>query len=96
MKQSEDDIWLEKYQPLKNHLDGNAGWSGTAFETYGEELDYIYKVAQKNPKMIWTLVDTDNGLYIISGFKFVDRMNYFVTELECKEEFESYKVEEVD
>jgi len=67
--------WDEKYKPIKNHLDNNAD----KFETYGEELEFV---KSQKPEHIWTLVEGDNGdLYIVDGYHFVNRLNYFITEL---------------
>ena len=72
---------LERRFPfLPNPLNANApfdfGQGGTMFETYGVELNYV--VAQPRNR-IWTLVDGDGGLSIISGFWRINRLGYFVS-----------------
>ncbi|MFN3686473.1 hypothetical protein [Salinarimonas sp.] len=49
------------------------------FEIFGPELD---AVRAADPACVWTLVssDDDDGLYVLSGFHFVDQMGYLVTE----------------
>jgi hypothetical protein len=80
------DAWEEKYQPIQNHVDANAG---DKFETYGEELDYVLSIADTEPKRVWTLVDGDDGnLYITSGYHLVNRINYFITKNPCELEYE--------
>jgi len=80
------DAWEEKYQPIQNHVDENAG---DKFETYGEELDYVLSIADTEPKRVWTLVDGDDGnLYITSGYHLVNRINYFITKNPCELEYD--------
>ena len=71
-----------KFKPMKNHLAKNAGWNGWLFETYGKEMAYVKSVA---PEKVWTLLDVDGGLYISSGYHFVNRVGYFVTEVPWSE-----------
>lgn len=72
------------FQP--NHLNPNApfdfGRGGAMFETYDEE--YAYVVAQP-PNRIWTLIDCDGHLCIISGWHFVNRLGYFISEVPTEE-----------
>jgi hypothetical protein len=49
------------------------------FETYGEEVEFV-KAQDEN--RIWMLGDGDDGgMYIWSGWGFVNRIGYFVTEV---------------
>ena len=79
------DAWEAKYQPIQNHIDPHAG---DKFETYGAELDYVLSIANSEPARVWTLVDGDDGLYITSGYHFVNRLNYFITKNPCELEYE--------
>jgi hypothetical protein len=48
------------------------------FETYGDELTFIQGA---NDNVIWTYGDGDDGgTYIWSGYSFVNRIGYFITE----------------
>jgi hypothetical protein len=82
----EEEDFLEIYKPIKNHLDSNARFEGTMFETYKEELEFVKNHENKN--QVWTLVYGNNGLdrYIIPGFHFVNRDGYFITEKEWDKE----------
>jgi len=71
------DDWMEKYNPIKNHLDEDASFEGTSFETYDEELEFIQS---QNPHNIWTLVCAEDEYYVVPGFRWVNRESYFVTE----------------
>ena len=57
------------------------------FETYGSDLDTIKRADSKN---LWTLLDCDGRLIIASGFHYVNRMGYILTERQWKDEFEEY------
>ena len=68
------DYWIDTYQPK---LNTSNDWGGdySAYETYGPELDYVS--SQPN-NLVWTEVDGDEGIYLISGMHYVNRIQYFV------------------
>lgn len=78
------DEWLDTYKPISNHLDSNASFqnedgSGIMFETYGEEVDFVKSM---NPNKIWMYGSGDDGgTYIWSGWGFVNRLGYFITDV---------------
>lgn len=65
--------WEREFKPLHNYIRANGD---LAYETYGEEYDYLKTV---EPNHIWTEVDGDSGTYITAGFHFVNRIQYYVT-----------------
>ena len=72
--EKELDAWEDKHKPVRNQFEDN-----DKFETYGEELEFV---RAQDPRCVWTLVDGDDGnLYIVDGYHFVNRINYFVTEV---------------
>ena len=77
------DEWVEKYKPIKNHLDEDTSFDGCAFETYDEELEFVQS---QNPYNIWTLVNAEDESYVVPGFCWVNRELYFVTEKPFTEE----------
>jgi len=77
------DEWVEKYKPIKNHIDEDTSFDGCAFETYDEEVEFVQT---QNPHNIWTLVNAGDESYIVPGFRWVDRDLYFVTEVPFTEE----------
>ena len=80
------DAWWDEFEPMPNHL---ISYESHMFETYGEEVEYIYKV---DPHFVWTLMDGDDGTaYVVEGRHFVNRIAYFVTRLPWKEG-ESYDI----
>ena len=76
------DSWMDKYKPMKNHIDTNSACEGIMFETYGKELEFVQ---QQDPKCVWTYIEEDGELYVVSGFCVVDRIGYFVTEVALNE-----------
>lgn len=81
------DDWWERYRPVKNHLDPNAGFNGCAFETFGKELAEVLRVANSEPGRVWTMVDGDDEQLVIgSGYHLVNRLAYFITEVPCTDD----------
>ncbi len=75
-----EDFFDEFYKPQVNHLDSNAGFNGCLFETYGNELEYIFELS-KTTKKVWTIIEGDNGeLFYSAGFHVVNRLGFLVTE----------------
>ena len=79
------DEWCETYKPIVNHIDTNAsfdnGEGGIMFETYGDEVEFV---KQQEPNKIWMYGDGDDGgSYIWSGWGFVNRLGYFITDKPC-------------
>lgn len=77
--------WEATYKPITNHIDKNAsfdnGNGGIMFETYGDEIAFV---KQADPACIWTYGDGDDGgSYIWSGWSFINRLGYFITEVPC-------------
>ena len=65
------------FKPIINTNSGD-----TLFETYGEDLDFVLEISKSNHRKVWTLIDGDNGLVIVSGYRLVNRVHYIVTENE--------------
>jgi DNA-directed RNA polymerase subunit RPC12/RpoP len=79
------DDWCEQYKPIVNHIDNNAsfdnGDGGLMFETYGDEVEFV---KSQSPDKIWMYGDGDDGAgYLWSGWGFVNRIGYFITEVPC-------------
>ena len=72
--------WEETYRPITNTT--REEWDGLLFETYGDDLALVLSVARKEPRRVWTWVDGDGGSYIINGYHLVNRIGYFITEVE--------------
>ena len=73
------DEWVDTYKPITNHIDTNASFDGVMFETYGDEVEFV-KAQDEN--RIWMYGDGDDGgSYLWSGWGFVNRIGYFITEV---------------
>lgn len=95
IKISEDDF-IEKYKPVQNHIDNNAAFNGWMYETYGNELDYIFELS-KNSKRVWTIIgddDDDDTLFYAAGFHLVNRLGFIVTENEYETGLEEVELDD--
>jgi hypothetical protein len=70
------DAWVRDFQPMPNHLRNQDHGLELPYETYGEEVEYV---KLQDEKHIWTEVDGDSGTYILSGWHFVNRIQYYIT-----------------
>jgi hypothetical protein len=77
------DEWFDTYKPIKNEITQWKSEFLTTFETYGDELAFVQSQPENN---IWTELDGDEGVYIVSGFHFVNRIQYYITEKPWTEE----------
>lgn len=73
--------WLERFDPIQNHLVDNSSVDGYLFMNYGREWGFVKEFANKN---IWSLIITDleNGSTswdIVSGVHVVNRAGFLVT-----------------
>lgn len=74
-----EDEWIDKFKPIKNHLNPGRGYDDCLFETYKEDLKFVQDTWKKTPNRIWTLLDSGT---ITSGYHYVNRMGYFI----CQED----------
>lgn len=81
------DYWHENFKPIKNKISKYPDESLIHFETYGDEVEFVKEQYAINPNTIWTEVDGDSGTYIISGWHFVNRVSYYITEQPWEDEF---------
>jgi len=85
-KKEQADQWdefIEKYKPIKNHLNPDAPYEGYMYETFGEEYKHI-ESSSINPKTaikVWTVCEEDGVTFIQAGWHFVNRRGYIITEL---------------
>jgi len=70
--------WERKYKPMQNTKS-----TGIFFCTHDEDDIQFLKENQDDDALnIWTLVDGDGEeLFIDSGYRFVNRMEYLITEV---------------
>ena len=77
MAQMTYDEWIDRYAPVKNHIDENASHEGTMFETHGPE--HLHVLDQSKDK-VWTLIDDCGDTYIVEGYRLTNRIGHFITE----------------
>jgi len=68
----------DKFKPVRNHIVENRSWDGHMFETFGEELEWV---RTQPADRIWTWLDCDDVQVVNSGYSFVNRIGYFVSEV---------------
>ncbi len=103
-KKLTEDEFDNLFTPVKNHIDDNASFSGCMFETYGEEIDYVFKLADSN--LVVTIiegedeenedgeVDEDGDIimrpktYYCSGFHYVNRIGFLILDKPYEFDFE--------
>ena len=88
----EEDLFIERFKPILNdimperntmvHL-GDGEWEESygMFETYGPELEFV---KAQPPNQVWTCIEEDADGGLLSGFHFVNRLWYVVTEIPFK------------
>jgi len=68
----------EKFRFIPNQYDEFASFDGLMYETYGDEVEAVKAF---DPAKIWMYGDGDDGgSYIWSGWGFVNRIGYFLSE----------------
>lgn len=73
-----EEVFLDIYQPIDNHIDDNASFDGKLFETYDEELDYAFKKS-KEGNHVWTVIEEEYGWVVEAGFRYVNRIGFVIT-----------------
>jgi hypothetical protein len=69
--------WEAKFKPIKNHF-RDPQHEEIAFETYGEEWEFVQA---QDPRYVWTNIQGDMSDLIVAGRAFVNRLQYYVTEI---------------
>jgi hypothetical protein len=68
----------EQFRFIPNNYDEYSSFDGLMFETYGDEVEFV---KSQSPDKIWMYGEGDDGgLYIWSGWGFVNRIGYFISE----------------
>ena len=71
------ETWAATFEPMDNHLDSSASYSGKMFETYGDEFEFLKTI---DVHRIWTLRSGEGSTAITAGLGWVNRLGYFVTD----------------
>ena len=92
-----EDEFYAQFNRVKNHFYKNpedCSFDGCMFETYGDDIKYINEIA-KDPKKklnLWTIIEAEGKMFYVSGFHYVNRFGYVITEESVPENIE-YDVE---
>lgn len=79
MKQLSYDQWVAEYKPiLDKHEQPKEYWGE---ELRGEEFNKAWA-----EKRIWTRIGEGSDIVIVPGFRFVNRMEHFVTQIPWESE----------
>ncbi|MCP9496827.1 MAG: hypothetical protein MSG64_20510 [Pyrinomonadaceae bacterium MAG19_C2-C3] len=82
------DEFLARYRLIKNPANEGGGEPcDCMFETYGGELSFVRGQPRER---IWTLIEEDGVLWLIAGYRYVNRLGYFVTEETWRDPEEIY------
>jgi len=89
VKMTEDDFYSQ-FNCVKNHIDLNASFDGCMFETYGPELLHVQGLLKNDvmKRTIWTIIEVEGNFYYVSGYHYVNRFGYLITEEFIKEDLE--------
>lgn len=92
---SESELFWQTYKPIVNTVSDTRIVEAQAgkfygFETTNEDLAFIVGTLEKAPKTVWTMVDGDDGTYILAGAHSVNRICYLVTEVPWESGNESF------
>lgn len=81
------------FQPIP-HPSSTADSESYLFETYGEDLaKVVNECEQGRGAHVWTLVESDGeGLVLIPGFHYVNRVNYVLTTIPAGPEYAELEV----
>jgi hypothetical protein len=90
---------MKKLKEFDDHYDVATRFRNTetgsdgVFETYGKDLERIRKMMQKNPKRVWTTMDSEisDDVIIVPEMRFVNRINYVISKQPWKSTREVYK-----
>jgi hypothetical protein len=74
--------WEAKFKPIKNHF-RDPQHEEIAFETYGEEYEFV---KAQDPRYVWTNIQGDYSDLIVAGWAFVNRLQYYITEVPWENE----------
>jgi hypothetical protein len=70
----------ERFKPIKNHLSNDP--DEIMFETYGDEIEFVQKTDNRH---IWTYGDGDYCSFVSSGYHYINRIGYYITEIPWEE-----------
>ena len=81
MLQLSEDEFDVQYPLVAKHIDPHATWAfddgpGCLFGLSHDELAFV---TAQNPANIWTLIDGDEFMWLLSGYHHVNRVGYLIS-----------------
>lgn len=75
------DDWEKAFKPVQNTITPDAPFDGCMFETFGADLAevLIWGHGKYRHLKVWTLIEGDEGQYVVDGYRIVNRLGYFLT-----------------
>jgi len=98
MKQLTEEEFDNLFTPIQNHLNNNASFNGSLYETYGPELDFVLSLVDSN--RVVTIIEGDTepydeevdetpmNLYYVTGYHLVNRLGFLILDKPYEFEFE--------
>jgi hypothetical protein len=100
IKKLTEEQFEEQYELIDNHIDDNAAFDGKMFETFGEELKFVFEMSKEN--RVITIIESDDNcedcdedevecipdMFYVSGMHLVNRLGFLVTSEPILENFE--------
>lgn len=78
------DTFFERYSFKKNPFNSYAMYDGAYFGLSKEEKEYVKEEYEKNPKRVWTGIESPEGepfdQVIINGYHYLHRIGFYITE----------------
>jgi len=102
LTQLSEEQFYDMFEIQKNHIDDNASFGGCVYETFGDEIEYVYSMIKEN--RVVTIIESDDCdevevdedgnefpkpcMYYASGFHVVNRMGYLILDKPYTFDFE--------
>jgi len=78
------DAFMDNYKPVKNHFneaEETESFQSRVYDINDIQLAFIKAMLTILPKQVWTVLEVGGTTIISSGYHFVDRAGYMITEV---------------
>lgn len=73
-----EDVFYEYFRPFRHPSAEFDIWGGHGLETFGSDQDIV---RQHDQNYVWTVLDGESDQWIVSGYHYVNRVCYLLTEI---------------
>ena len=84
-----EDVFHEYFRPFRHPGVQFDIWGGHGLETFGTDLQIV---RQYDQDYVWTLLEGDQGEWIVPGFHYVNRLCYLLTEVPHRGAFLEFRI----